>query len=70
MDGDDPYDALPDAYATALRMQAAGATADDLARRLNIDRDAVPALLRLADAKLAEQHTPAARNARNARSQG
>ncbi|HEY1737268.1 MAG TPA: hypothetical protein VGI86_01080 [Acidimicrobiia bacterium] len=65
MDGEDPYDALPDAYATALRMRAAGATTDDLAHGLNIDRDAVPALLRLADAKLAEPRPSIERGARS-----
>ena len=52
MDSPDGFAALPDAYASALQLQAAGAGMDEIAQRLNIDAEAVPALLRLADAKL------------------
>ena len=46
--------ALPPAYATALRLRSAGASNAEIAESLGIDEDAIPALLRLADAKVAE----------------
>jgi transcriptional regulator len=49
----DPYATLPESYATALRLRAAGASQAEVARQLSIEADAIPALLRLAEAKLA-----------------
>ena len=60
MDGNDSWATLPEAYATALRLQGAGANIAEIARSLSIDEDAVPALLRLADAKLTESGVLAA----------
>ena len=58
VDADDQYGALPEAYATALRLRAAGASRDDIALRLSVEAEAVPALLRRsADAKFAERPT-------------
>ena len=55
MEQEDLGVALPPAYATALRLRSAGGTNAEIARCLDIDEDAIPALLRLADAKVAER---------------
>jgi hypothetical protein len=45
---------LPEPYAVALRLQGAGVTDVQLAAALDVAREAVPGLLRIAEAKLAE----------------
>jgi DNA-directed RNA polymerase specialized sigma24 family protein len=45
---------LPEPYAVALRLQGAGVTDAQLAAALDVAREAVPGLLRIAEAKLAE----------------
>ena len=47
----DPFDVLPPPYALALRLEAAGATAEDMARRLKVGAEAVPLVLELARRK-------------------
>lgn len=44
----------PAAYATALRLRRAGADHAAIAARLGVAPEAVPTLLRIADAKLAQ----------------
>jgi hypothetical protein len=55
----DPLDGLPDAYATALRLRAAGCTDEMIAERLAVEPEAVAPLLRIAEAKLARRATAA-----------
>lgn len=45
---------LPDPYARAMRMQIDGATAEEVAVALEVERAAVGPLLQVADAKLRE----------------
>lgn len=44
---------LPEAYAAALRLRACGVPAPQIAAQLGLEPEAVPPLLRLAEAKLA-----------------
>ena len=53
MDQRDALDRLPEAYAKALKLQAAGADAASLAEAIGVAPEAVPALLKLAHAKRA-----------------
>lgn len=48
----DVFDVLPPPYALALRLDAAGASADELARRLKVSAEAVPLVLEVARRKL------------------
>jgi hypothetical protein len=52
MDDDAFVDRLPHAYATAIRLQRSGADATLIANALDVDINAIPALLELAFAKL------------------
>ena len=49
----DLLDELPELYALALRLQRAGVPPAELAERLDLPAEALPAALRLAEAKLA-----------------
>ncbi|HZB32513.1 MAG TPA: hypothetical protein VE465_20315 [Streptosporangiaceae bacterium] len=53
MDRADALPLLPEAYARALILRERGASTGDIADDLDIVVEAVPSLLRLADAKLA-----------------
>jgi hypothetical protein len=53
MDRAEASQMLPEAYARALILRERGASPDDIAGDLDIVVEAVPSLLRLADAKLA-----------------
>ena len=53
MEADAAFDALPAAYAQALRLRAAGYDAAAIGEAVDVPLDAVDVLLRLADAKLA-----------------
>jgi DNA-directed RNA polymerase specialized sigma24 family protein len=53
VDGTDPKDRLPEAYANALRLRDEGFDAFEIAQRLDVPAEAVPSLLRLAERKLA-----------------
>jgi hypothetical protein len=53
MDRAEALQLLPEAYARALILRDRGASPDDIAGDLDIVVEAVPSLLRLADAKLA-----------------
>jgi hypothetical protein len=53
MDRAEALPQLPEAYARALFLRERGASPDDIAGDLDIVVEAVPSLLRLADAKLA-----------------
>jgi hypothetical protein len=53
MDRAEALQLLPEAYARALILREHGASPDDIAGDLDIVVEAVPSLLRLADAKLA-----------------
>ena len=44
--------ALPVVYALALALRDAGIAADDIADRLEVPRESMPALLEIAEAKL------------------
>ena len=46
------FEVLPPPYALALRLEAAGASVDELARRLRVGAEAVPLVLELAKRKL------------------
>ena len=48
----DPFEVLPPPYALALRLEAAGAGVEELARRLKVGVEAVPLVLELARRKL------------------
>jgi DNA-directed RNA polymerase specialized sigma24 family protein len=48
----DAVDRLPDAYREAIVAEARGAVDGEIAARAGVDVDAVPALVRLAHAKL------------------
>jgi DNA-directed RNA polymerase specialized sigma24 family protein len=52
MDLSAAIDQLPEAYATALRLQEAGCDDEVIADRLGLDEEAVGPLLRVAAAKL------------------
>ena len=54
MDRSEALQALPDTYATALRLRDEGAEAAGVARALGVEPEAVGPLLTLADAKLAD----------------
>lgn len=61
----DGLDRLPPRYAQALRMARAGRTPKEIAEELEVSIEALPALLTLAEAKLArasEDDTPAQEN--------
>jgi DNA-directed RNA polymerase specialized sigma24 family protein len=60
MDEDAALDRLPAAYASALRLRRSGAGDTVIAEALEIDIDAVPALLELATAKLTRVQSPMA----------
>jgi DNA-directed RNA polymerase specialized sigma24 family protein len=47
------FDQLPEVYAAALRMRDERCTDADIAERLGLEREGVPTLLLLAQAKLA-----------------
>lgn len=49
---DDALDRLPLTYSTALRLRDAGIDADLIAECVGVDRDALPTLIRIAEAKL------------------
>lgn len=53
MDADEALDALPPAYAQALRLRADGMSLADIAAALDVPPDAMDAHLLLAEAKLA-----------------
>lgn len=53
MNRDQALALLPAAYATALRLRGTGADHAAIATRLDLPVEAVPALLTIADAKLA-----------------
>lgn len=53
MDEEAALEQLPDMYAAALRLRARGLRNDEIARKLELEPEAVPSLLRLAEAKLA-----------------
>jgi DNA-directed RNA polymerase specialized sigma24 family protein len=53
MEADAAFDALPAAYALALRLRAAGHDAAAVAEAVDVPVDAVDALLWLGEAKLA-----------------
>jgi DNA-directed RNA polymerase specialized sigma24 family protein len=53
MDRGAALDRLPEIYANALRLRDAGLRDEDIAMRLGIPQEAVAALLRVAEAKLA-----------------
>ena len=55
----DPIELLPPPYALALRLEARGATDDELARRLKVGAEAVPLVLELARRKLSRASTKA-----------
>jgi DNA-directed RNA polymerase specialized sigma24 family protein len=48
---------LPEAYAAALRLRARGLSNANIAAELELEPEAVPSLLRLADTKLAALST-------------
>lgn len=48
----DPLDQLPEAYARALRLRAAGLCHDEIAERLGVHPEAVNTVLRLGEDKL------------------
>lgn len=50
---DDDVHELPTAHAVALRLRRGGADDDTIARALGVDADAVPALVEIAEQKLA-----------------
>ncbi len=61
MDLNKALEQLPEAYATALRLHLAGATAEAIAAQLGTDPAAVPNLLELAHSKMvALLHDPPA----------
>jgi DNA-directed RNA polymerase specialized sigma24 family protein len=53
MDRGAALDRLPETYANALRLRDAGLSDDAIATRFGIPQEAIAALLRLAEAKLA-----------------
>jgi len=53
MDRAQALELLPESYARALTLRERGSCADDIAMELGIVVEAVPPLLRIADAKLA-----------------
>ncbi|HTQ19486.1 hypothetical protein [Mycobacterium sp.] len=54
MDSDDnTFDQLPEVYAAALRLRNEHCTDGEIAQRLGVEREGVPTLLLLAQAKLA-----------------
>jgi DNA-directed RNA polymerase specialized sigma24 family protein len=57
MDRTEAIELLPPAYAVALRLADAGASDDLIAAGAGVDPTSVPALIRLARAKLAEAMT-------------
>lgn len=64
-DRDQALAALPQTYARALELRTAGRTPEQIAADLDIPPAAVPALLRLADAKLHTLlHDPSSRRDR------
>ncbi|MET0897620.1 MAG: hypothetical protein ABWY45_06885 [Mycobacterium sp.] len=50
---DDALDRLPLPYATALRLRDAGIEAEVIAQCVGVEKESVPALIRIAEAKLA-----------------
>jgi DNA-directed RNA polymerase specialized sigma24 family protein len=53
MDEEEALDSLPTAYATVLRLRLAGHGTDVIAAALGVSADTVPAVVELAEAKLA-----------------
>jgi hypothetical protein len=54
MDREQAIGRLPEAYAVALRLHAAGVSEAQLAAGFDIEPQSVPGLLKIAEAKLAE----------------
>jgi DNA-directed RNA polymerase specialized sigma24 family protein len=57
-DDEPDEDRLAPAYRRALELQAAGATAGEIAARLEVPVEAIPSLLRLARAKAGAREPP------------
>ncbi len=55
---DDALDRLPLPYSTALRLRDAGIDAELIAECVGVDRESLPALIRIAEAKLAAAGYP------------
>ena len=55
---DEALDRLPLSYAIALRLRDAGMNADLIAQCVGVEKESVPALIRIAEAKLAAAGYP------------